>query len=67
MKALHLTDQQLVLLRELAAPLAPSQRSAFLQDVARRLHGVELGDGTVAQAAREAQAEIRKASPWLQA
>jgi len=26
-----------------------------------------LGDGTVAQAAREAQAAIRKASPWLQA
>jgi len=26
-----------------------------------------LGDGAVAQAAREAQAEIRKASPWLQA
>jgi hypothetical protein len=52
-----ITDQQLALLRELAAPLAPSQRSAFLKDVARRLHGVEFGDGTVAQAAREAQAE----------
>jgi len=51
----------------LAAPASHSQRSAFLQDVARRLHGVELGDGVVAQAAREAQAEIRKASPWLQA
>jgi len=36
-------------------------------DVARRLHGVELGDGAVAQAAREAQAALRKASPWLQA
>jgi len=32
---------------------APSQRSAFLKDVARRLHNVELGDGAVAQAARE--------------
>jgi hypothetical protein len=53
--------------RELAAPLAPSQRSAFLKDVARRLHNVELGDGAVALAAREAQAAIRKASPWLQA
>jgi len=48
-------------------PLAPSQRPAFLQEVARRLHGLELGDGAVAQAAREAQAEIRKASPWLRA
>jgi hypothetical protein len=38
-----------------------------LKDVARRLHGIELGDGPVAQAAREAQAEIRKAAPWLQA
>jgi len=28
---------------------------------------VKLGDGAVAQAAREAQAAIRKASPWLQA
>jgi hypothetical protein len=65
---IHFSDQQLALLRELATPLAPSQRSAFLQEVARRLHGVEpLGDGTVAQAAREAQAAIRKASPWLQA
>jgi hypothetical protein len=26
----------------------------------------ELGDGAVAPAAREAQAEIRKASPWLE-
>jgi hypothetical protein len=65
---IHFTDQQLALLRELALPLAPSQRAAFLKEVARRLHGVEqLGDGAVAQAAREAQAEIRKASPWLQA
>ena len=38
-----------------------------MKDVARRLHGVELGDGTVAHAAREAQAEIRKAAPWLEA
>src|SRR5262245_10866231 len=51
MKALHFTEQQMTLLRELAAPLAPSQRSAFLKDVARRLHNVvELGDGAVAQA-----------------
>ena len=67
MNVLHLTDQQMTLLRQFAAPLAPSQRSAYLKEVARRLHGVELGDGAVAQAAREAQAEIRKASPWLQA
>jgi len=68
MNALPFTDQQIALLRELAAPLAPSQRSAFLEDVARRLNGVEpLGDGTVAHAAREAQAAIRKAAPWLEA
>ena len=36
---IHFTDQQMRLLRELATPLAPSQRSAFLQEVARRLHG----------------------------
>src|SRR5262249_9873083 len=65
---LRFTEQQMTLLRELAAPLAPSQRSAFLQEVARRLHGVELGDGAVAQAAREAQAAIRNATPcpWVQ-
>jgi len=63
MKALPFTDYQLELLRVLATPLAPSQRAAFLLEVARRLHGVELGDGAVA----EAQALIRKASPWLQA
>ena len=67
MNAPHFTEQQITLLRELAAPLAPSQRSAFLKDVARRLHNVELGDGAVAQAAREAQAAIRKAALWLQA
>jgi hypothetical protein len=39
---LRFTEQQMTLLRELAAPLAPLQRPAFLQDVARRLHGVEL-------------------------
>ena len=37
---LRFTEQQMTLLRELAAPLAPSQRSAFLQEVARRLHNV---------------------------
>jgi len=65
MKALRFTDHQMALLRELAAPLAPFQRSAFLQDVARRLDGVELRRRR-GRAGREAQAEIRKASPWLQ-
>jgi len=32
---IRFTDHQLAILRELAAPLAPSQRSALLQDVAR--------------------------------
>ena len=36
MNALHFAEQQIALLRELATPLAPSQRSAFLKDVARR-------------------------------
>jgi hypothetical protein len=62
-----LTGHQITLLCQLAAPLAPSQRSAFLREVARRLRNVELGDGAIAQAAREAQMEIRKAAPWLQA
>ena len=33
----HLTGHQITLLRQLAAPLAPSQRPAFLKEVARRL------------------------------
>jgi hypothetical protein len=63
-----LTDQQLEILRALATPLRPAQRPLFVRQVLQRLHGItELGDGAVAQAAREAQAEIRKAAPWLQA
>jgi hypothetical protein len=38
-----------------------------VKEVTRRLRNVELGDGAVAQAAREVQMEIRKAAPWLQA
>jgi hypothetical protein len=61
-----LTDQQMEILRALATPLRPAQRPLFLRQVLQRLHGItELGDGTVAQAAREAQAEVRKVAPWL--
>jgi hypothetical protein len=38
-----------------AEPLHPAQLSAFLQRVAELLNGQEIGEGTVARAAREAQ------------
>jgi hypothetical protein len=53
-----LTDQQMEILRALATPLRPAQRPLFLRQVLQRLHGItELGDGTVAQAARAVQAD----------
>jgi hypothetical protein len=64
---IHFTDRQLVLLRELAAPLRPNQRGRFLDLVVKYLAGVEVGDATVHLAGIRAQAELRREAPWLQA
>jgi hypothetical protein len=53
-----LNDQQLEIVMTLARPLAPWQRDQFLQAVARRLAGVEVGDGAVHAAAVAAQREV---------
>ena len=56
MKPLRLTDSQLDHVMLCARPLAPSARSAFLEDVARALSDHDdIGDGAVARAARDAQ------------
>jgi len=53
-----LSDQQLEIVMSLAQPLPRWQRDQFLQAVARRLAGVEVGDGTVHAAAVAAQREV---------
>src|SRR5262245_32025136 len=54
---IRFTDAQIATLRELAAPLAPWQRREFLEIVAERLAGTEIGDGSVHAAALAAQRE----------
>ena len=64
--ALHFTGQQIVLLRELAAPLRPKQRRRFLDLVMKYLVGCEIGDTTVHMAGLRAQQELRREAPWLE-
>jgi hypothetical protein len=54
-----LTDEQLQIVRELATPLHPRQRQQFL---ARRLVGIELGNGMIYAAAVAAQREVLSGS-----
>jgi hypothetical protein len=44
---IRFTDAQIAILRELATPLRRWQRARFLELVAERLAGVEIGDGSV--------------------
>jgi hypothetical protein len=53
-----LSDDQLAAVMALARPLQPWQRPQFLEAVARRLSGVEIGDGAVHAAAVQAQREV---------
>jgi hypothetical protein len=53
-----LTDNQLLILKTLAAPLSPQQRHVFLEVVANRLSGIEIGDGTVHSVAVAVQREL---------
>jgi hypothetical protein len=56
MPPLALTDSQLDLLHRLAWPLAPADRSGFLELVAQRLREqATIGDGTVHRIAVECQ------------
>jgi hypothetical protein len=52
---LHFSDAQLTEIFRLAAPLAPAQRVAFLEDVANALDGQDPGDGALYRVCRELQ------------
>jgi hypothetical protein len=55
-KPLALSDSQLDIIFRLAAPLLETDRSAFLEDVARALGGLpEVGDGIVARTCAQVQ------------
>jgi hypothetical protein len=54
-KPIQLSDSQLDQILRAAAPLTPSDRSAFLTDVATALRGQTLGDGAVFRVVREVQ------------
>jgi hypothetical protein len=62
MPPLSLSDHQLDIVFRLAAPLLDTDRSAFLEDVARALGGLpELGDGAVARTCVEVQKKYWRA------
>jgi hypothetical protein len=61
-----LNDAQLAMITAAAKVLHASDRTPFLEAVAARLHGVELGDGGVARIVREVQRTFFRA-PQLDA
>jgi hypothetical protein len=56
MPTLSFTDEQLDALLRAATPLAPGDRTAFLEEVAAKLNGQRIGDGVVFRVIREVQA-----------
>ena len=60
-----LNDYQLALIMDLATPLARKERSAFLEAVAARLGGRQVGDGALYRVALAVQRELlgRKPTP----
>lgn len=52
---LRLSDEQIDALTRIAAPLSPTDRQSFLQDVARELNGREIGPGILHRIAVECQ------------
>jgi hypothetical protein len=61
-----LTDAQLAMITAAARVLHQRDRSLFLEAVAARLSGVEVGDGVVARVVRETQRAFFRA-PQLDA
>jgi hypothetical protein len=62
MSPLALTDPQLEIVLAMARPLAPADRSRFLEAVAQALADVpELGDGAIARACCMAQRKYWRA------
>jgi hypothetical protein len=58
MPPIALSDDQLQTVMLHAEPLPPQDRDRYLHRVASLLHGVAIGDGAVARAARQAQGEL---------
>ncbi|HKB23136.1 MAG TPA: hypothetical protein VKC99_10195 [Methyloceanibacter sp.] len=58
-----LNDYQLALIMGLATPLARKQRSAFLEAVAARLEGRQVGDGALYRVALAVQREMLGRNP----
>ena len=54
-RPIALTTAQLAMITAAAKPLHARDRSPFLEAVAARLHGVEIGDGVVMRIVRETQ------------
>jgi hypothetical protein len=52
---IKLTDSQLDVIQAAAQPLAPADRSAFVEAVAAGLRGREVGDGLLHRTIAEAQ------------
>jgi hypothetical protein len=56
---LALTDAQITTVMQLARPLSPDQRSAFVELLAAKLNGCrEIGDGALYQVCRDLQREL---------
>jgi hypothetical protein len=54
-----LTDAQITTVMQLARPLLPDQRTAFLELLITKLNGrCEIGDGTLYQVCRDLQREL---------
>jgi len=58
-----LNDYQLALIMDLATPLARKRRSAFLEAVAARLEGRQVGDGALYRVALGVQREMLGRNP----
>ena len=52
---LAFSDEQIDAILRAATPLAPGDRTAFLEEVAAKLNGQPLGDGIVFRTIRETQ------------
>jgi hypothetical protein len=58
-RPLALSDEQVTTIMQLARPLSPDQRTAFLELLAAKLNGQrELGDGALYRLCRETQREF---------
>jgi hypothetical protein len=56
---LALTDAQITTIMQLARPLSPDQRTAFVELLITKLNGCrEIGDGTLYQVCRDLQREL---------